>query len=130
MAATLAATSCRGLKAMAAREIRRRFDWAQRVMVVDIEDDFGIVTPHTIPLTGDSCVLCGHVMPGGSTNVDLSVAVAVAGVDQTTDDLLAKLANSKNPDVQAVVLAIQLKRAAPTSDTTALPPSNNSTSNA
>lgn len=112
-----------------ASELERRFDWAQRVMVVDIEDDFGHVTPHTIPLTGDACSLCGHVMPGGSADPDASVAAAIAHVDQITDDLLAKLATSKNPDVQAVVLAIQNKRAASSLGTATISPPDNTTGN-
>lgn len=97
-----------------AKEIRRRLDIASRSVIVEVEDDFGIVTPHTIPLTGDVCAHCGCVIPGtkGSPDVEASAAAVVAHVDGIMDQVIAQLEKiaHTSPEIQQHVDRAKAKR--------------------
>lgn len=84
-----------------AKELASRKDIAQRTVIVDVQDIFGNVTHHTVPLTGDGCPLCKRCAPGGSQDIDASIDSIVAHVTEIENDVLAKLKKSKRfGDVQ------------------------------
>jgi hypothetical protein len=76
-----------------AKEIARHVNLHTRTVVVEVEDDFGVVSRHTIPLIGDCCSMCGHQFPGsnGTPDVEASIAQAVAHVDGIMDEMIPKL---------------------------------------
>jgi hypothetical protein len=88
---------------MPAKELRRRVNLATRTVVVDVEDDFGIVTPHTLPLIGDHCPHCGSQLPGNSgvRDMDASATAAVKHIDDITEQILPHLEKA-GVDVAAV----------------------------
>lgn len=75
-----------------AREIKRRFNTAARNVVIEIEDDFGNVSHHSIPLLGDTCHHCGQTLPGTSGAADVNAAAEglVKHIDGMQPDLIAK----------------------------------------
>jgi len=95
-----------------AREISRRLDIAQRTLTVDVEDDFGVVSHHTIPLAGDVCPLCKNAIPGtqGSPDVEASVTAILAATLAVTDGLIKQLEPMQHPDIQKVVQKAKAKR--------------------
>ena len=97
-----------------AREIKRRFNIPMRQVVVEIEDDFGHVTPHSISLIGDTCISCGQTLPGtsGSADVNASAKAIVGHVDGMMPDLIAKFeaAAQGDPELLKVVQAAKAKR--------------------
>lgn len=78
-----------------AKELAARLNIAHRSVTVDVEDIFGHVTHHTIPLFGDPCHMCQQCAPGGTEDVDASVDAIVAHVQEIEDAVLAKLKKSK-----------------------------------
>jgi hypothetical protein len=79
-------------------EIQRRVDFASRTVTVDVQDIFGIITPHTIPMTSDHCPMCGGALAGttGSPDLEASVAAAVAHINDIELGFIAQLKSSKN----------------------------------
>jgi hypothetical protein len=75
-----------------AQELSRKFNTANRTITVEIQDDFGNVSLHTLPLTGDQCPMCKQLLPGanGVTNVPAAVKGLVDHIDQITADVLPK----------------------------------------
>ena len=99
-----------------AKEISRTFDIASLSVVVRVENDFGHVTPHTIPLTGDKCAHCGLIIPGtkGSPDVAASVAAVLAHVDEVMGHVIARLEPiaHTSPEIQQHLERAKAKRAA------------------
>jgi len=97
-----------------AKEIRRRFNTATRHVVIDVEDDFGNVSVHSIPLTADHCSHCGQALPGtqGTTDVNATAAAIVAHVDRMMPELIAKLeqAAKGDPELLKHVQAAKARR--------------------
>lgn len=83
-----------------ARELSRKYDIASRSVSVTVEDYFGHVSHHTIPLTGDSCPHCGVVMVGGSEDIEASISAVIAHVSEVGDALISKLEKVKHPGIQ------------------------------
>lgn len=85
---------------------------ATRTVSVDVEDYFGVVTTHTIPLVGDCCSLCNRVFPGndGSADIEASVAQVVAHVRDIGDGLITKLEKSSHPEIKKHVELAKAKR--------------------
>jgi hypothetical protein len=75
-----------------AKELTRRFNTANRTITVEIQDDFGNISLHTLPLSGDQCPMCKHLLPGanGVTDVPTAVQGLVDHIDQITADVLPK----------------------------------------
>lgn len=74
-----------------AREIQRRINIAARTVTVDVQDVFGNVTHHTIPLFGDCCPTCGMAAPGGTKDFKASADAIVQHVTEVESVLLEKL---------------------------------------
>ena len=85
-----------------AKELSRKYDIASRSVSVTVEDYFGHVSHHTIPLTADMCPHCGHKMPGnnGSPDVEKSIAAVLEHVRQVADDVIAKLEPISHPGIR------------------------------
>lgn len=64
---------------------------ASRSLVIDVQDVFGNISHHTIPLFGDPCPMCNMAVAGGSTDINASVAAIVAHVMEVENALLGKL---------------------------------------
>ena len=79
-------------------------------MVVDVMDAFGVVTPHTIPITQDQCAHCGQVAFGGSKDLDASAAQAVAHIAALENDLISKLEKSEHPEIKVQVERAKARR--------------------
>ncbi len=99
-----------------AKEIRRRIDIASLSLVVEVENDFGVVTPHMIPLTGDKCAMCGCVVLGtkGSPDIETSIQAVLSHVDNVTNDVIAKLEPiaHTSPEIKQHLDKAKAKRAA------------------
>jgi hypothetical protein len=97
-------------------EIQRRIDFATRTVTVDVQDIFGVITPHTIPMTGDHCPTCGCSLPGttGSPDLEASVAAAIAHVGEIEQGFLAQLKSSPNlsPDIAQAIQTAETTLAA------------------
>jgi hypothetical protein len=78
-----------------AKELASRRNMATRTVTVDVEDIFGNVTHHTIPLFGDACHICQRCAPGGTNDIDASIDAVVAHVTEIENAVLAKLKKSK-----------------------------------
>lgn len=74
-----------------AKELQRRVNISLRNVAIDVEDIFGIVTTHTVPLFGDACPTCGMSAAGGSPDIGASVAAILANVTEVETALAAKL---------------------------------------
>jgi hypothetical protein len=72
-------------------ELATRLNIAARTVTVDVQDIFGNVTHHTIPLFGDPCPTCQMCAPGGSTDLKASTAAVVAHVTEIETAVLEKL---------------------------------------
>jgi len=79
---------------MAATVIAKRLNLATRTLVLDVQDDFGTLSQHTLPLMADSCPHCGFAMPAslqGTPDINAAITAVLASVDQNTADLTTKL---------------------------------------
>jgi hypothetical protein len=74
-----------------AKEIQRRVNIALRSVAVDVQDIFGNVTTHTIPLFGDPCPTCGMALPGGTKDLNASAQTIVDHVTEIETALAEKL---------------------------------------
>lgn len=74
-----------------AKELATRLNIAHRTVTVDVQDIFGNVTHHTIPLFGDPCPTCQMAVAGGTTDLKASAAAIVAHVTEIETALLEKL---------------------------------------
>lgn len=74
-----------------AKELQRRLNIALRTVAVDVQDIFGIVTTHTVPLFGDACPTCRMAIAGGTPDINLSVAAILANVSEIETALAGKL---------------------------------------
>lgn len=99
---------------MAAKEIKRKFNIAHRQVVIEVQDEFGHVSTHSIPLLSDHCEHCGQALPGtnGTADVNATALATVAHVDSLMDDLIQKLEVAANGDQELlkVVQAAKAKR--------------------
>lgn len=97
-----------------AREIKRRFDTAARQVVIDIEDDFGNVSQHSISLTTDTCHHCGQTLPGTSGAADVNAAALglVAHIDGMMPGLIEtfEAAAQGDPELLKHVHAAKARR--------------------
>ncbi len=97
-----------------AKEISRRFDTAARQVVIEIEDDFGNISKHSISLTADHCSHCGQALPGtkGAADVNAAAVGLVAHVDGMMPDLIAKFEAAAQGDSELLkhVQAAKAKR--------------------
>ncbi len=95
-----------------AKVLSRRLDIAQRTVTVDVEDCFGVLHTHTIPLTGDRCFHCKQAMPGtsGSTNVEATVTAIIASMGTMEDELIAKLEPLQTSEIQRHVQTAKAMR--------------------
>lgn len=79
---------------MAAAVIAKRLNFATRTLVVEVQDDFGTVSHHTLPLMADSCPHCGMALPSsapGTPDINAAITAVLTQVDQWAADLKAKL---------------------------------------
>lgn len=85
---------------------------ATRTLVLDVEDHFGVVSHHTIPLMGDKCPHCGTVLGGsaGSPDIEASVAQVIASVEACVNDVIAKLEKVDHPEIKKLVEGAKAKR--------------------
>ena len=74
-----------------AKELATRFNIAHRTVTVDVQDVFGNVTHHTIPLFGDCCPTCQMAQSGGTNDVKASTAAIVQHVTEVETALIEKL---------------------------------------
>lgn len=74
-----------------AKEIARRIDIAARTVTIDVQDIFGCVTHHTVPLFGDACPMCQMALAGGTPDLNATAAAVLAGVSTIENAILAKL---------------------------------------
>ena len=74
-----------------AKEIARRISIETRSVVIDVQDVFGTVTSHTVPLFGDCCPTCNIAVAGGSTDINVSAVSIVQHITEVETALLKKL---------------------------------------
>ncbi len=76
------------------KEVSRRIDFSSRTVTVDIEDIFGVISHHTIPLIADHCLYCGSKKENGSKgspDVEASISAAILHVSEIENDVVSKL---------------------------------------
>lgn len=74
-----------------AKELALRLNIAHRSVTVDVQDIFGNITHHTVPLFGDPCPTCQMAVAGGTTDLKASTAAIVQAVTDIETALLGKL---------------------------------------
>lgn len=75
-----------------AKELNRRFIAATMTIVVDVEDDFGVISHHSIPLVGDMCPHCRSVIhENGEPDIEAAVKRAVSLIDGHIESVLPRL---------------------------------------
>jgi hypothetical protein len=97
------------------KELARRFVPATMTVVVDVEDDFGTVSHHTIPLVGEQCPFCKTVIhDNGVPDIEAAALKAVAHVDANIDAVLPQLekAAASHPQIAAHIERLKARRSA------------------
>lgn len=77
-----------------AKEVRRTFDAALGAMIVEIEDDFGVHSIHTVHVTHNHelCPACGRRLErgsGGEVDVNKVVGTLISESDTRSQKLVA-----------------------------------------